>query len=59
MRFSIGAVIVLPLLVPSLTQALADKLRTRNVVLDTNGGLRWQEVFRGADPALFNKDEGG
>src|SRR3954453_12631026 len=22
-------------------------------------GLRWQEVFRGADPALMNKDTGG
>jgi hypothetical protein len=43
--------------------ALADEPRpasaTRNVVLVTTDGLRWQEVFRGADPALLNKNDGG
>ncbi len=34
-------------------------LKTRNVVLVTIDGLRWQEVFRGADPALMNKESGG
>ena len=29
--------------------------RTRNVVLVVSDGLRWQEVFRGADPALLNE----
>ena len=32
---------------------------TRNVVLVTTDGLRWQEVFRGADDALINKKDGG
>jgi Type I phosphodiesterase / nucleotide pyrophosphatase len=32
---------------------------TRNVILVTADGLRWQEVFRGAELALFNKPDGG
>ena len=32
---------------------------TRNVVLVTADGVRWQDIFRGADPALLNKDDGG
>lgn len=34
-------------------------LKTRNVVLVTIDGLRWQEVFRGADDAMANKEFGG
>ena len=37
--------------------ALAGK--TRNVVLIVSDGLRWQEVFTGADPALLNAKAGG
>ncbi len=33
--------------------------RTRNVVLIVSDGLRWQEVFMGADPALLNATNGG
>lgn len=33
--------------------------QARNVVLITLDGLRWQEVFRGADETLFNKELGG
>ncbi len=32
---------------------------TRNVVLVTTDGLRWQEVFRGAEASLLNKKDGG
>jgi hypothetical protein len=32
---------------------------TRNVMLVTTDGLRWQEVFRGADDSLINKEDGG
>jgi hypothetical protein len=41
--------------------AVGDEPRTatRNVVLVTSDGLRWQDVFRGADPALLNKPNGG
>jgi hypothetical protein len=35
------------------------KTRTRNILLVTTDGLRWQEVFGGADPALVNKENGG
>jgi hypothetical protein len=31
----------------------------RNVLLVTADGLRWQEVYRGADEALLNKEDGG
>ncbi|WP_406694142.1 alkaline phosphatase family protein [Singulisphaera sp. Ch08] len=34
-------------------------LATRNVVLVTTDGLRWQEVFRGAEESLLNKQDGG
>jgi hypothetical protein len=37
--------------------ALAGK--TQNVVLIVSDGLRWQEVFTGADAALLNEKEGG
>jgi hypothetical protein len=33
--------------------------RTRNVVLIVSDGLRWQEVFTGADPTLLNEAHGG
>jgi hypothetical protein len=33
--------------------------QTRNVVLVTIDGLRWQEVFGGADESLLNKTDGG
>jgi Metalloenzyme superfamily len=32
---------------------------TRNVVLIVSDGLRWQEVFSGADPTLLNETHGG
>jgi len=32
---------------------------TRNVVLIVADGLRWQEIFTGADPALLNSENGG
>jgi len=34
-------------------------LKTRNVVLIVSDGVRWQEVFTGADPALLNEKDGG
>ncbi|MGH7455468.1 MAG: alkaline phosphatase family protein, partial [bacterium] len=35
------------------------KLHTENVFLILVDGLRWQEVFTGADSALMNKENGG
>jgi hypothetical protein len=37
----------------------ADALKTRNVVLIVSDGLRWQEIFTGADPTLLNEKHGG
>ncbi len=39
--------------------ALAETTKTENVILVTADGLRWQEVFGGADAALMNKQDGG
>ncbi len=35
------------------------EVKTSNVVLIVTDGLRWQEVFRGPDHSLMNKDYGG
>jgi hypothetical protein len=40
-----------------ITSAAADE--DRNVVLVTTDGLRWQEVFRGAEESLMTKKPGG
>ena len=37
----------------------ARRLETRNVVLVVTDGLRWQEVFRGADSTLLFGDSAG
>jgi len=39
--------------------ARTGEFRTRNVIFVTTDGLRWQEVFGGADPLLLSKREGG
>src|SRR5215467_3114601 len=40
-------------------QPTSPPLRTRNVVLIVLDGVRWQEVFTGADPTLLNSEHGG
>ncbi len=37
----------------------ASELRASRVILITTDGLRWQEVFQGAEEALMQKDSGG
>ncbi len=37
--------------------AAAQQDRGRSVILITADGLRWEEVFRGADPAFFGREE--
>jgi len=39
--------------------AWAQELKTQNVILITTDGLRWQEVFTGAEKELLNKQDGG
>ena len=41
------------------TPSLSAQLKTRNVVLIVSDGLRWEEVFTGADPTLLNEEHGG
>jgi Metalloenzyme superfamily len=43
---------------PAHAQALSP-MKTRNVVLVVSDGVRWQEVFTGADPTLLNAKNGG
>ena len=43
----------------SMAMGEESRTATRNVVLVTTDGLRWQEVFRGADASLLNKPDGG
>jgi len=43
----------------SLFAAPPVSYKTQNVILVMTDGLRWQEVFSGADPALMNKEAGG
>src|SRR5215510_5256462 len=42
-----------------VTAPLAWAGKTRNVILVITDGVRWQEVFTGADPTLLNGDAGG
>ena len=41
------------------TQQTSQLLKTRNVVLIVLDGVRWQEVFTGADATLLNLEHGG
>jgi hypothetical protein len=43
----------------ALAPAAADPPKTHAVVLIVTDGLRWQEVFTGADPLLLNDKAGG
>jgi hypothetical protein len=52
------ALLLAALLLPA-AQAQAQALKTRNVVLIVSDGLRWQEIFTGADPTLMNEKDGG
>ena len=58
-RLRLVGICCLLLLLCGVTIAGAEDLKTRNVVLITTDGLRWQEVFAGAEKALINKQHGG
>ena len=62
-RFNRRAVLALTLcmaaLVPAMSAPAHTPLRTKNVVLIVMDGLRWQEMFTGADPTLLNEKFGG
>src|SRR3954470_12414165 len=48
----------LPLILFLLTFAAANAQTTENVVLITLDGMRWQEIFGGADSQLISKEFG-
>lgn len=50
---------LLTVLLLAVSIASAADLKTRNVVLITTDGLRWEEVFTGAEKALIDKKHGG
>jgi phosphopentomutase/2,3-bisphosphoglycerate-independent phosphoglycerate mutase family metalloenzyme len=50
---------LLLLAVAAVQPSVHAQQRTRNVVLIVSDGLRWQEVFTGADPQLLNEKNGG
>jgi hypothetical protein len=48
-------IIIMVLLTAGLcTSVAAQQLKTKNVIIITLDGLRWQELFHGADSALIN-----
>jgi hypothetical protein len=60
LRLARGAAVLLGcVLLAAAVAAPAMAGETRNVVLIVFDGVRWQEVFTGADPALLNEDAGG
>ena len=51
---------LLPLIVfSSAALAAPSAIKTRNVLFISIDGLRWQELFRGAEEALMTKENGG
>ena len=59
-RSALGALaLALCLNAPLARADAAAPLKTRNVVLIVSDGLRWQEIFTGADPMLLNEKNGG
>ena len=56
-----AAILGLLLALPSMASPLntAKPLKTRNVVLIVSDGLRWQEIFTGADALLLNDEKAG
>jgi hypothetical protein len=60
-RIAAVALLFFSAAVASSAQEPVDKPagKTRNVVLIVTDGLRWQEIFTGADPTLMNSKDGG
>ena len=47
------------ILLLSATLVRAAEYKTRHLLFITTDGFRWQEVFRGAEQAMMNKEDGG
>ncbi len=55
----VGALALAALFAAAHTGSGAAELKTRNVVLIISDGLRWQEIFTGADKTLIDQPNGG
>ena len=58
-RAALGVLLLAAAGFAPLAHAGQSALRTRNVVLIVSDGLRWQEIFTGADPSLLDEEHGG
>jgi hypothetical protein len=58
-RRALAAALAALLAAPALRAAPDPPRRTENVVVIVTDGLRWQEVFRGAEAALVSEKPGG
>jgi len=54
-----AVLLALTVLQPAVRAQTATAPKTHNVVLIVSDGVRWQEVFTGADPSLMNAKNGG
>lgn len=59
MKAKLRFLVLLTLAFASGIQSLRGQLKTRNVALIVTDGLRWQEIFTGADPNLLDEKHGG
>jgi hypothetical protein len=59
MRFRVTIALLAVLAAAGLSTAAAQERKTRNVIFVMTDGMRWQETFRGADPALMDAKNGG
>lgn len=57
--FALAAIFIFSALLFASDFSAQSQPKTRNVVLIVADGLRWQEVFTGADPSLLNSESGG
>ena len=53
------ALLFISLMVAAAPASAQHSLKTRTVVLIVSDGLRWQEIFTGADPTLMDSEHGG
>jgi hypothetical protein len=58
-RAALALALCMAVVVPAMSAPAKESLRTQNVVLIVMDGLRWQEMFTGADPTLLNEKYGG
>ncbi len=55
----VGIISFIGMLVVEPAAAQVSQVKTRTVVLIVSDGLRWQEIFSGADPTLMDSEHGG